>query len=56
LRDAGVTMVSDLVDEPYGQRHFFCHDHDGVLIDVVERIPVDEAWLEAERAKGAQGV
>lgn len=56
LRAAGVTMVTDLVDEPYGQRHFFCQDPDGVLIDVIERIPLDPAWLAAEQAKGAVGL
>ncbi len=56
MRAAGVTMVTDLTDEAYGQRHFFCHDVDGVLIDVIERIPIDPAWLAAERARGAVGV
>ena len=56
LRAAGVSLVTDIVDEPYGQRHFFCHDVDGVLIDVIERIPIDPAWLKAERARGTTGV
>jgi len=46
---------SSVVDAPHGQRHF-CRDQDGALIDVVERIPIDEGWLEAERNNGAIGV
>jgi catechol 2,3-dioxygenase-like lactoylglutathione lyase family enzyme len=56
LRAADVPIVRDLVDEPYGQRHFFCHDLDGVLIDVIERIPIDPEWLAAQQARGATGV
>jgi catechol 2,3-dioxygenase-like lactoylglutathione lyase family enzyme len=47
LREAGVPIVQELVDEPYGQRHFFCADPDGVLIDVIQTIPPDPAWLAA---------
>lgn len=56
LEAAGASIVSDTVDEPYGQRHFFCHDLDGVLIDVVQRIPINREWLAAERAKGSLGL
>ena len=56
MRAAGVAMVTPLTDKAYGQRHFFCHDVDGVLIDVIERIPIDPAWLAAERARGTTGV
>jgi catechol 2,3-dioxygenase-like lactoylglutathione lyase family enzyme len=56
LRAAGVRILRDLVDEPYGQRHFFCEDPDGVLIDVIQRIPIDPAWLAEQQARGATGV
>jgi len=32
------------------------NDVDGVLIDVIERIPIDPTWLAAERARGTTGV
>jgi hypothetical protein len=42
-----VPIVVEMVDEPYGQRHFFCADPGGVLIDVIQTIPPDPAWLKA---------
>lgn len=47
LEAAGVTMLTDVIDEPYGQRHVFAADPNGVLIDVIEVIPADPAWLAA---------
>jgi catechol 2,3-dioxygenase-like lactoylglutathione lyase family enzyme len=47
LQEADVPIVQELVDEPYGQRHFFCADPDGVLIDVIQTIPPDPEWLKA---------
>lgn len=45
LREAGVPIVHPLTDEPYGQRHFYCSDPDGTLIDVIELITPDPVWL-----------
>lgn len=47
LEAGGVTMLTGVVDEPYGQRHFFAADPGGVLIDVIEVIPADPGWLAA---------
>lgn len=46
-RGAGVTLLSDLIDEPWGQRHFFAAAPDGVALDVFEWIPPDAAWMKA---------
>lgn len=47
LQAAGVRLLTSVVDEPYGQRHFFAADPAGVLIDVVQSIDPDPAWLAA---------
>lgn len=39
LRDAGVQIVQELRDEPFGQRHLIVAALDGVLVDVIEEIP-----------------
>lgn len=36
MRAAGVEMVTDVRDEAWGQRHFYCRDPAGTLIDVVQ--------------------
>ncbi|HYH12791.1 MAG TPA: VOC family protein [Thermomicrobiales bacterium] len=38
LRDAGVDVVQELRDEPFGQRHLIVAAPDGVLVDVIEEI------------------
>ncbi|MFD9964107.1 VOC family protein [Amycolatopsis sp. NPDC058986] len=45
LREAGAEIVKPLVDEVYGQRHFFVRDPNGVLVDVIELIAPDPQWL-----------
>lgn len=47
LEAEGVALLTPVVDEPYGQRHFFLADPAGALIDVIERIAPDPAWLAA---------
>lgn len=42
---AGVTIVEQLRDEPWGQRHLYVADPAGTVIDVVEFIQPDPAWL-----------
>jgi catechol 2,3-dioxygenase-like lactoylglutathione lyase family enzyme len=39
LRGLGVEIVQPLRDEPFGQRHFYFKDLNGMLVDVVELIP-----------------
>lgn len=39
LKTAGLPILLDLRDEPFGQRHFITSDPDGVLIDVIKPIP-----------------
>jgi catechol 2,3-dioxygenase-like lactoylglutathione lyase family enzyme len=36
---AGLPMLRELRDEPFGQRHFITRDPNGVLIDVIKPIP-----------------
>jgi catechol 2,3-dioxygenase-like lactoylglutathione lyase family enzyme len=43
----GVKIVKELVDEEYGQRHFFIEDLNGFLIDIIEPIPPSAEWLAA---------
>ena len=47
LTEAGVELVTPVVDEVYGQRHFYVADPNGVLIDVIEMILPDPEWLAA---------
>ena len=47
LESAGIELVAPVVDEVYGQRHFFVADPNGVLLDVIEVIPVDPDWAAA---------
>jgi hypothetical protein len=39
LKTAGVTLVLDIRDEDFGQRHFMVTDPNGVMIDVIKAIP-----------------
>lgn len=50
--DQGLDVQLALRDEPFGQRHFIVQDPNGVLIDVIQPIPPDEAFL-AQYAAGA---
>ena len=47
LRAAGLEMVVELRDEPFGQRHFIVADPDGNLVDVIKPIPMSEAFATA---------
>ncbi|WP_309112187.1 VOC family protein [Saccharothrix sp.] len=38
---AGLTMLLDLRDEPWGQRHFITLDPSGTMVDVIKPIPPD---------------
>jgi len=52
LSAAGLDMLLDLKDEPFGQRHFITRDPNGVLIDVITPIPPSPEFL-AQYAPGA---
>ncbi|MFI5560578.1 VOC family protein [Amycolatopsis japonica] len=47
LRGEGVKIVTELVDEEFGQRHFYIEDLNGFLIDIIEAIPPSAEWLAA---------
>lgn len=48
--EAGLELVYPLTDEPWGQRHFMLEDPNGLVVDVIQNIPPDEAWLRAQAA------
>lgn len=50
--DQDLDVLLALRDEAFGQRHFIVKDPNGVLIDVIQPIPPDEAFL-AQYAAGA---
>jgi catechol 2,3-dioxygenase-like lactoylglutathione lyase family enzyme len=52
LRADGVPFLRELVDEPWGQRHFFVQDPTGMAIDCIEIIPADPAWMAANGLAG----
>jgi catechol 2,3-dioxygenase-like lactoylglutathione lyase family enzyme len=43
----GLTMLVDLRDEPWGQRHFITQDPDGLALDVVRLIPPSPEYASA---------
>ena len=45
--DAGCTMLLDLRDEPWGQRHFITLDPSGTMVDVIKPIPPDAEYAES---------
>ena len=45
LKQAGVPLVHEPTDEPWGQRRFMTRDPSGILVDVVEQIePTPGYW------------
>lgn len=47
LGAAGIALIKPLVDEPWGQRRFQIAGPAGTVIEIVQRIPPDPAWLAA---------
>ena len=45
IKAAGVSIVKELQDEAFGQRHFIAQDPNGILIDVIKPIPPSEEFL-----------
>lgn len=39
LKSTGATLVLDIRDEDFGQRHFIVTDPNGVMVDVIKPIP-----------------
>ncbi|RNL62378.1 glyoxalase [Nocardioides marmoriginsengisoli] len=52
LRAAGLPILLELRDEPFGQRHFITSDPNGVLIDIIKPIPPSGEYVE-QYAEGA---
>lgn len=46
LRCAGLPILLDLKDEPFGQRHFITADPNGILIDVITPIAPSAEFAE----------
>ncbi len=45
-KTAGLPILLELRDEPFGQRHFITRDPNGVLIDVIKPIPPNAEFAE----------
>lgn len=44
LKEKKVTMLQELRDEPWGQRHFITSDPSGIMIDVIKLIEPSEEY------------
>lgn len=44
-KSAGLPILLELKDEPFGQRHFITKDPNGVMIDVIKPIPPSPEFL-----------
>ena len=47
LTEGGVPLAAEIIDEPWGQRHFFVRDPEGTYLDVIQLTTPDPAWLAA---------
>jgi catechol 2,3-dioxygenase-like lactoylglutathione lyase family enzyme len=47
LTEAGVELDTEVVTEPWGQRHFFVRDPEGTHLDVIQLVAPDPEWLAA---------
>ena len=45
LKREGVSILTEVVDEPWGQRHFFAEAPDGVGLDIYQHITPDPEWM-----------
>lgn len=45
MKTAGVSIIKDLQNEAFGQRHFIAQDPNGILIDVIKPIPPSDEFL-----------
>ena len=49
LEAAGLAIALAPRDEPWGQRHFALVDPNGIVIDVIQPIEPDAAWMAGQR-------
>jgi catechol 2,3-dioxygenase-like lactoylglutathione lyase family enzyme len=47
LVEGGVELATELVTEPWGQRHFYVRDPEGTWLDVIQLVAPDPEWLAA---------
>ena len=47
LGEAGVCLETEVITEPWGQRHFYVRDPEGTWLDVIQLVAPDPAWLAA---------
>ncbi len=55
LRAAGLPMLLELRDEPFGQRHFITADPNGVLLDIITPIPPSAEFAAQYQASALPG-
>ena len=55
IAGAGVRVVTELRDEPWGQRHFIVEGPDGLLVDVVKPIEPAPEFAQYYQAPGDNG-
>jgi uncharacterized glyoxalase superfamily protein PhnB len=53
VREQGLSVLLELRDEAFGQRHFIVQAPDGVLVDVIQPIPPSEEFLRQYAAGAA---
>jgi len=53
LRSAGVEIIADLEDSPWGQRHFLLRDPHGTVVDVSEPTEPAAGWYDPYQAEDA---
>ncbi|WP_309135560.1 VOC family protein [Cellulomonas sp.] len=49
---AGVTVLKELVTEPWGQRRFQAAGPDGLVVELVQPVEPDPAWMAAQGLGG----
>ncbi|GAA1562356.1 VOC family protein [Kribbella sancticallisti] len=47
LVEAGVPLETEVITEPWGQRHFYVRDPEGTWLDVIQLVAPDPAWIAA---------
>ncbi|NRA67428.1 MAG: VOC family protein [Pseudobacteriovorax sp.] len=45
FQNKDIPILSELKDEPWGQRHFFAEGPDGVSLDIFQLIEPDPKWM-----------
>ncbi|ADB29340.1 Glyoxalase/bleomycin resistance protein/dioxygenase [Kribbella flavida DSM 17836] len=47
LTDGSVELATEVVTEPWGQRHFYVRDPEGTWLDVIQLVAPDPDWVAA---------